>query len=328
VQENFEKQIKYVIGTVSKIIYANYKNPLSPYCVCEVVIQETNINVKEKIICVILHSTPPEKKNSTYKFFGTAEITKKYGMSFKCDAYIRNIPIDSTHVVEFLSSGLFHGIRRKRAEQIVETLGDDCLIQIVNSPEVLQKVKGISEKTINTIQETIIENLGMQNIITKLHEWNISLNLAKKIFRLYGDASVQKIMENPYCLANSIPGISFKKADEIAKKVEIHGADSIRIKGAIEYALHEIYDEDGSTYANKGYVMQKVDQILFNQDGFNYPSELIDENLTELISKDVNELEDLTTELIKRKIPSTESFTSTGYYNNEYFKLNRKLTIE
>ncbi|RAT11530.1 hypothetical protein A6E22_04525 [Bacillus cereus] len=154
-------------------------------------------------------------------------------MSFKCDTYIRDIPINSVHVIEFLSSGLFKGIKRKRAEQIVETLGEDCLIKIVNSPEVLSQIKGIPQKTIATIQETIIENLGMQKIITKLHEWRISLNLAKKIFRLYGDASVQRIMENPYCLANTIRGISFKRADEIAEKINIRGTDTRVLKALL-----------------------------------------------------------------------------------------------
>ncbi|MFY0215277.1 ATP-dependent RecD-like DNA helicase [Bacillus cereus] len=295
-QEIYAEKIKYIIGTVTDTVYANYKNPLSPYCICDVFIQETNIDISQDKIRVIFHSTPPEK-DQTYKFFGTVEISKKYGMSFKCDTYIRDIPINSAHVIEFLSSGLFKGIKRKRAEQIVETLGEDCLIKIVNSPEVLSQIKGIPQKTIATIQETIIENLGMQKIITKLHEWRISLNLAKKIFQLYGDASVQRIMENPYCLANTIRGISFKRADEIAEKINIRGTDNRRIKGAIEYALHEIYEHDGSTFAMKAYVIKKTGQILCNQDGMQYPPEVIDANLTELISADVNELEDFTTEI-------------------------------
>jgi exodeoxyribonuclease V alpha subunit len=290
-------QLKFVIGTVTQIIYENYKNPLSPFCICDVVIQDTNIEVNKEVIRVILQSTPPEKENLAYKFFGTVEISPKYGTSFKCDTYIRNIPISSAHVIDFLGSGLFNGIKRKRAAQIVNTLGEDCLIQIITSPEVLRKVKGIPKKTIKSIQETIIENLGMQTIITKLHEWNISLNLAKNIYKLFGDASVQKIMENPYCLANTIPGFGFKKADEVADKIEIRGSDSRRIKGAIEYALHKIYDDDGSTFANKGSIIQKVNKILYEQDGFYYPSVVIDDNLTELISTDVNDLEDFTTEI-------------------------------
>lgn len=288
-------QISYLIGTPRHTIYSNYQNPLSPFSVIEVEIQDTNIEIFSRTMNVVIQSSPPEKNNQIYKFFGTLENDQRYGPTFKCDTYIRNIPINSNHVIEFLSSGLFHGIKRKRAEKIVEKLGEDCLVQIINDPEILHQVKGISDQTISTIQEVILENLGMQNIITKLHEWNISLNLAKKIYKLYGDAAVQKIVENPYCLANTVRGVSFNKADEIADLVEIRGTDNRRIKGAIEYALHEIFEKEGSSYGTKGYVMQKADQILFVRDGVHYPSDLINENLTELISTNIEDMADFTT---------------------------------
>lgn len=294
-QESLKNQISFIIGIPTRTIYTNYQNPLSPYSVFEVEIQETNMVINQRTINVVLQTSSPEKNNHIYKFFGTLENHNRYGPTFKCDTYIRNIPINSIQVVEFLSSGLFHGIKNKRAEQIVDKFGEDCLVKIINSPEILRQIKGIPEKTIETIQEVIIENLGMQNIITKLHEWNISLKLAKKIFRLYGDASVQTIIENPYCLANTVRGVSFNKADEIAEKLEILGSDGRRIKGAIEYALHEIFEEEGSTFRNKGYVMQKAAKILYERDKYHYPSDIINKNLIELIASDIDEIEDFTT---------------------------------
>ena len=309
-------QPSYLIGTPIRTIYSNFQNPLAPYSIFEVEVQDTNIEIISRTISVVIQSSPPEKNNQSYKFFGTLENHHRYGPTFNCGTYIRNIPINSTHVIAFLSSGLFHGVKRKRAEQIVEKLGEDCLVQIINDPEILRQVKGISEKTINTIQEVILENLGMQDIITKLHEWNISLNLAKKIYKLYGDASVQKIVENPYCLANTVRGISFNRADEIANLVEIRGTDSRRIKGAIEHALHEIFEKEGSSYGTKGYVMQKADQILFDRDGVHYPSDLINENLTELISTNIEEMEDFTTAIGQvRQIENRIYFTK--YYSYE-----------
>ncbi|MCK0473924.1 AAA family ATPase [Halalkalibacter sp. APA_J-10(15)] len=317
--------LNYVIGIVTEVIYTNFKNPLALFCVCDVFIKETNIPGLEEKIRVILNTTPPEKLNTEYKFFGCVELSKKYGKSFKCDTYIRSIPIDTVNVIEFLSSGLFKGIKRKRAEYIVETLGEDCLIQIVNTPEILRTVKGIPEKTISNIQETIIENLEMQSIITKLHEWNISLNKAKRIFKIYGDASVQRIIENPYCLANSIEGIGFKKSDEIADKLDINGTDNRRIKGAIEYALHEIYEHDGSTFATKGYITQKVVDILYRQDGYYYSSELIIENLTELANTDVLKIENFTSEIGQIRQMEERIFLAK-YYGYEQ-KIAKKLTL-
>ncbi len=299
------------------MVYSNFNNPLSPYCICEIHIHQTNFNIDSEFIRVILHSDPPVKNSFVYKFFGQLEETEKYGKSFKCDTYIRDIPIDKAHVVDFLGSGLFHGIKKKRAIKIVDTFGEDCLIKIVNTPEILRDIKGIPEKTIESIQEVIVENLGMQDIITKLHEWNITINLAKRIFRMYGDASVQKITENPYCLANAVRGIGFKKADEIADHIDIRGEDGRRIKGAIEHTLHQIYEEEGSTYAHKGYVMQKASKILFDQDHLRYPSELIENNLEELVSNNVTELLDFTTD-IGQVYQTGNNIYLSKYYNYEF----------
>ncbi|PFN30469.1 hypothetical protein COJ60_27685 [Bacillus cereus] len=61
-QEIYAEKIKYIIGTVIDTVYANYKNPLSPYCICDIFIQETNIDVSQDKIRVIFHSPPPRER--------------------------------------------------------------------------------------------------------------------------------------------------------------------------------------------------------------------------------------------------------------------------
>lgn len=287
--------VNYAVGKVLKIIYYNYKNPLMPFSICEIEISETNMQIGETKVVIKILAEPPIK-GQIYRFFGELSRDEK-GLYIQSAAYIRNIPIESSGIVEFLGSGLFEGIRIKKAQRIVETLGDDCLIQIINNPEVLLNVKGVSSKTIDSIQEAILENLGMQELILKLHDFKISLTLAKKIYKHYGHASVTKIQENPYCLSNTVNGISFQKADEIATTLNIVGDDSRRIKGAIEHALNEIYNVDGSTYGIKGYVLKKTNEILFERDGKYYSSEILQKNIQELVSTNIEEMENFTTDI-------------------------------
>lgn len=287
--------MKFVVGEVTRCIYQNLKNPLMLFSICEVEINNLNFQFDKSTIVIKILAEPPIE-GQIYKFFGELSQDKN-GVYFQSNAYIRDIPIETAGVIEFLGSGLFEGIREKKAQKIVETLGDDCLIKIINSPEILLNVKGISKKTIENIQETIIENLNMQELILKLHDFKISLSLAKKIYSHFGHASVSKILENPYCLSNTVKGISFQKADEIASSLNIKGDDSRRIKGAIEHALNEIYNKDGSTYGVYGYVIEKTNQILFERDGTYYSSEVIQKNIEELVNNDIEDIKDFTTDI-------------------------------
>lgn len=45
-----------------------------------------------------------------------------------------------------------------------------------------------------------------------LQEHGVSTTFAAKIYRQYGSESIDKMKENPYCLADDIWGIGFKTA--------------------------------------------------------------------------------------------------------------------
>lgn len=282
-------------GKVTSILFSNVSNSFSPFSIFEVEIMENSLFIDTSTIIVKVDAEIPEK-GIIYKFYGELDRDTR-GMFFKCTAYIREIPINVTGVIDFLASGLFYGIGRKKAEKIVQELGEDCLIQIMNDSSVLTKVKGIQKKTIETISELLLENLGMQALIMKLHHFRISLTLAKKIYKRYGLSSVKMIEDNPYCLANNIRGVSFTKADEVATELKIVGADPKRIKGAIEYVLHMIYEEDGSTYAVRDYVVFKVQQLLFQEDGIEYSKTDINAHLDDLVFTDIRDRSDFHTDI-------------------------------
>ena len=63
------------------------------------------------------------------------------------------------------------------------------------------------------------------------------MNLSVKIYQEYGPAMYNVIKTNPYKLADDIPGVGFKMADEIASKVGIFTDSDFRIKSGILYTL-------------------------------------------------------------------------------------------
>ena len=77
---------------------------------------------------------------------------------------------------------------------------------------------------------------------------NVSPSFAHKIFKAYGDKSIEKVRENPYSLAKEIRGIGFKSADTIAKGVGMPHNCEQRIDAGIEHALWELSNEGHVCY--------------------------------------------------------------------------------
>lgn len=55
-----------------------------------------------------------------------------------------------------------------------------------------------------------------KEIMVFLHGHGVSTNLAVKIYKNYGDRSLEVVQENPYQLERDIYGVGFKTADRIA----------------------------------------------------------------------------------------------------------------
>lgn len=76
-----------------------------------------------------------------------------------------------------------------------------------------------------------------------LQDHGVSTAFAAKIYRQYGNESIQKVRENPFRLADDIWGIGFKTADSIAMKLGIGKEAFIRLRSGIMYTLSELADE-------------------------------------------------------------------------------------
>ena len=85
----------------------------------------------------------------TYLFYGKLVEHDKYGEQFQVEAYERCKPEEKNSIIEFLTSGLFKGIGEKKAKQIVDTLGKDTLKIILENPDNLILIPGITKKNID-----------------------------------------------------------------------------------------------------------------------------------------------------------------------------------
>lgn len=276
-----ENEELYITGEVLAIYFSN---PSNFYKVILVEIEETNSDYLENNI-VITGNFGRVQEGSTYEFHGTFTNHPKYGIQFKAERYATSQPSTAESVINYLSSDSFKGIGKKTAEKIVDTLGTNCIDDIVENPAVLKEVPGLSQKQKNTLEEVLATEYGMQKVILTLNKLGIDNALAFRIYGKYEETTLEVIQENPYQLIQEVDGIGFNRADTIADHLDIQPDADERIQAGILYALYTTSNDSGDTYVMKGHLIERSVQILERSRPFLIDNDLIERNLELLIEE-------------------------------------------
>lgn len=170
-----------------------------------------------------------------------------YGEQMSVERYEIKTPADTLSMERYLGSGAIKGIGAALAARIVRRFKADTFRIMEEEPERLAEVKGVSEKMAMAIAEQVEEKKDLRQAMMFLQDYGISMNLAVKIYQEYGPKLYGILKENPYRLADDIPGVGFKMADEIAQKVGIFTDSDFRIKSGILYTLQQALG-NGHTY--------------------------------------------------------------------------------
>jgi exodeoxyribonuclease V alpha subunit len=101
----------------------------------------------------------------------------------------------------------------------------------------------------------------VKDIMVFLQGHGVSSTFAAKIYKKYGKESIEKVSENPYCLADDIWGIGFKTADSIAKNLGYTNNDPRRCRSGILYTLGKL-SEDGHVYAEREQLLKTAKELL------------------------------------------------------------------
>ena len=184
-----------------------------------------------------------------------------YGQQFKAVRANVTIPKEGVALERYLGSGAIKGIGAALAARIVKRFGSDTLRIMEEEPERLAEVKGISEKKARDIGEQVEEKSHMQNAMVFLAQYGIPLNLSVKIYNQYQDMLYQVLRENPYKLAEDIPGVGFRIADEIAARIGVDPASEFRMRSGLLYAL-SLAGAQGHMYLPKEVLLVRAAELL------------------------------------------------------------------
>lgn len=184
-----------------------------------------------------------------------------YGDQLQIESYEMKIPQDELSMERYLGSGAIKGVGAALAARIVRHFKADAFRIMEEEPERLSEVKGVSEKMAMAIGEQMEDKKDMRQAMMFLQNYGISINLSAKIYKEYGPSLYGIIKENPYRLADDIPGVGFKMADEIAERVGIFTDSDYRIKAGILYTLLKA-TSNGHTYLPREELFAQSSELL------------------------------------------------------------------
>lgn len=238
-------------GTLEDIVYRNEENG---YTVGLLDFNGTLVTIVGKMISANIG------ENLTVE--GEFAVNKKYGYQFAFTNYEVVLPKTLAGIEKYLSSGLIRGVGPITAKNIVKTYKEDTFAIIEMAPEKLAKIKGISLSKAQEIGDKFKELKNIQNAIMFLQGYQITTNMALKIFDIYGDKTVTVVKNNPYRLVEDIDGIGFMTADKIAQNIGIPSNSEFRVRAGFVYALSTAIERNGNTYMLKKQLYSSAGEIL------------------------------------------------------------------
>ena len=197
-----------------------------------------------------------------YIFYGKFTTHEKYGEQFNVENYERLMPEEKDAIVEFLTSGLFTGIGKGKAEKIVNTLKENTLDTILNNPSNLILIPGITEKNARTLHEKLVEYEESYNTIIELGNIGFTTKEAMLIYNKYRENTLDTVDKDIYNIVYNIDKISFKRIDYIAKTNNIDLDDINRIKASICYIISELSNMSGNTYYYEEEIKNYIPRVL------------------------------------------------------------------
>ncbi len=202
-------------------------------------------------------------ENDLYIFNGNFTTHQKYGEQFLVDTYEMTLPNDKDNIVDFLSSNLFPGIGEKKAMQIVQVLGNDCLDVILNNPDNLFLVPKLTKKQKETIETNINKYQNSYKTIVELNKFGFNTKDSLLINNKYKNNTLEIINENVYKIVDDIYEINFKKVDSLRNRFSITDLDTRRIVSGIKYVLEEGSRNLGNTYFSLSEIINLTKRVLF-----------------------------------------------------------------
>ena len=222
-----EQELQILQGTIGAVVYQNYENG---YAVLRLQCGSETFTV----VGIIPRPSVGERLMVT----GRWSSHQSYGRQFEAEFLERLMPQTAQDIQRYLSSRAIKGIGPVTAARIVSRFGDQTLMIMEQQPERLAEVSGISAAKAKAIGEEFRLQVGMRQLMEFFALHQLPAELAVRTYKLYGEASIDLLYDDPYLLMDDGLEAPFGAVDRFAIELGIAGDDPRRIEAGILFELH------------------------------------------------------------------------------------------
>jgi len=242
----------FLEGTVERITYFNPENGYSV----------VRLKPARSADLVTLVGNLPELTPGEHvRLQGQWTAHADYGRQFKAEKCEQTLPATVEGIRRYLGSGLIKGVGPKTADRIVQTFGAETLNVIDLQPDRLREVPDIGPKRYRLIREAWDTQKHIKEVMVFLQGHGVSTGLAVKIYKQYGDDSLNIVRTDPYQLARDIWGIGFRTADKIAQALGLPADSPTRLEAGLAHTLSEMADE-GNVFVPQADLLNSATELL------------------------------------------------------------------
>ncbi|MCL4258372.1 MAG: hypothetical protein KJZ53_07585, partial [Anaerolineales bacterium] len=131
----------------------------------------------------------------------------RFGIQFKVQKLQQTLPTTVEGIRRYLSSGLLKGVGPTIAGRIVDHFGAQTIEIIDKQPERLREVADIGPKRQKQILTAWDEQRQVRDVMVFLSSHGVSVNLATRIHKEYGNRAMEVVKKDPYRLARDLQGV-------------------------------------------------------------------------------------------------------------------------
>ena len=223
-----EQELEIIQGTIGAVVYQNYDNG---YAVLR-------LGVGGGAMVTVVGTIPLPAVGERLMVTGKWSTHASYGRQFEAEFLERLLPQTSADILSYLSSRIIKGIGPKTAARIVAHFGEETLKVMEQQPERLAEVAGISKEKARTIGVEFRQRVGMRQLMEFFALHQLPAELAVRTYKIYGEATVELLYDDPYLLMDQGLDAPFGAVDRFAIELGVAGDDARRIRAGILFELN------------------------------------------------------------------------------------------